>query len=363
MNNNVEKTVDILNVLKIAGAFMAFLIGSGFATGQEIMQFFAAFGLKGIAGALIVLVFLVYLCITFMRTGRELGLKRNEDVFRHYAGNVAGPFFTWYTMILIIAVHAIMLSGAGATLHQSYGFPPIVGSTAMAVLSMATLLLGLQKMVDAIAAIGPVIIVLTIAIAVATLVKGTSSIAAGNEIIPTLDLLKAAPNWALSGVLYVGLCILGLASFLPALGTTIEKAKDVVYASILGPVLFSSGIILVSLALISQIGDINGQMIPVMTMAGRLLPILGAMFAFIIFLGIYSTATPLLWTVCARFAEDRTPRYRILVIALTCVGYFGGMMLPFDKLLNLIYPTIGYAGSLFLVFVIFRDTRPATVSR
>ena len=30
----------IKNVIKFAGAFVAFMIGSGFATGQEIMHFF-----------------------------------------------------------------------------------------------------------------------------------------------------------------------------------------------------------------------------------------------------------------------------------------------------------------------------------
>ena len=64
-----------------------------------------------------------------------------------------------------------------------------------------------------------------------------------------------------------------------------------------------------------------------------------------------------MWTVCARFAEEGTTRYRVLVIALTCVGYFGGMLLPFDKLVNLIYPTVGYVGIAFLIFVVIKDLR------
>ena len=338
---------------------MAFLIGSGFATGQEIMQFFGAFGLSGILGVLIALVFLIYLCITFMRAGRELGLRKNEDVFRHYAGKIMGTFFAWYTMLLIIAVYAFMMSGAGATLHQYYGLPEIVGSAAMAVLTMMTLLLGLNRIIEVIAGIGPVIIIMTMFIAVATLINGDSSVSAGNDIIPTLELLKVSSNWAFAGLLYVGLNILGLACFLPAVGTTLKNKKDITYSSFLGPILYSCGLILVSLALISQVTEVNGQMIPVMALASRVLPIYGAIFAIVIFFGIYSTATPLLWTVCARFAEDKTPRYKILVVTLTCVGFFGGMILPFDKLLNLIYPTIGYAGITFLVFVITKDIRLA----
>ena len=40
----------MMRVLTYAGAIMAFLIGSGFATGQEIMQYFASYGFWGVFG-------------------------------------------------------------------------------------------------------------------------------------------------------------------------------------------------------------------------------------------------------------------------------------------------------------------------
>lgn len=41
------------DTLRIAGAYVAYVIGSGFATGQEIVQFFTVYGIKGIAGMLV----------------------------------------------------------------------------------------------------------------------------------------------------------------------------------------------------------------------------------------------------------------------------------------------------------------------
>ena len=38
----MENKVSMANVVKFAGAYVACAIGSGFATGQEIMQFFTA---------------------------------------------------------------------------------------------------------------------------------------------------------------------------------------------------------------------------------------------------------------------------------------------------------------------------------
>ena len=52
----MKDNINILNVIKIAGAFIAFIIGSGFATGQEIMQFFTSNGLCSLVSILISLI-------------------------------------------------------------------------------------------------------------------------------------------------------------------------------------------------------------------------------------------------------------------------------------------------------------------
>ena len=41
-------------VLKFSGAFIAWVIGSGFATGQEVLQFFTSYGYRSYIIALIV---------------------------------------------------------------------------------------------------------------------------------------------------------------------------------------------------------------------------------------------------------------------------------------------------------------------
>ena len=40
----MENHINFKKVFKTAGAFMAWVIGSGFATGQEVLQFFSSYG-------------------------------------------------------------------------------------------------------------------------------------------------------------------------------------------------------------------------------------------------------------------------------------------------------------------------------
>lgn len=321
------------------------------------MQFFVAYGLQGVVGALLSLSVFFYACASLMRTGKNYRLIRNEDVFGHYCGKFIGIFLTWYTMIFIVAVHAIMLAGAGATLRQAYDVPFYVGSGLMALLSLGTLLLGLSRIVDIISSIGPLIAVLTITIAVMALAGHLPDIKPGARLVSELDLLRASPHWLLSALLYACMTLPGLASFLPAVAATTGSEKDLIYSSILGPGLYICAMLLVVLALLGNITAVYQADVPILALASEVLPIYGLIFAVVIFLGIYSTVTPLLWTVCERFSEEGTSRYRLLVISLTLLGYFGGMLLPFGKLLNLIYPTVGYAGLLFLVCAILKDLR------
>ena len=49
-----KNEVRISMVIKLAGAFCAFLIGAGFATGQEVMQYFTNYGIAKAVGVLVI---------------------------------------------------------------------------------------------------------------------------------------------------------------------------------------------------------------------------------------------------------------------------------------------------------------------
>ena len=60
--------VDFKNVSRFSGAILATLIGSGFASGEEILQFFTVYGKNSIFASLIALVlFLILGCVLHHR--------------------------------------------------------------------------------------------------------------------------------------------------------------------------------------------------------------------------------------------------------------------------------------------------------
>ena len=67
-----DQKVNWSRVLILAGAVIAFTIGSGFATGQEIIQYFTAYGVQGILTILLFAVCFIYYNYNFAKAGADI---------------------------------------------------------------------------------------------------------------------------------------------------------------------------------------------------------------------------------------------------------------------------------------------------
>lgn len=348
-------------IVRLAGAYVAFLIGSGFATGQEIVQFYAAYGLRGLLGCLIFLAGSVYLALSFYFAGHRHGLRNSDEVFRHYTGPVLGPLFGWYTVAVSYSIYVVMLSGAGAILHEHLGIPVEAGAALMAVAVYATLYFGLRELVDVIGPIGPLLAVMVVAIAATALLADPGRVIAGNAVADSLPTLRAAPNWWLSALTYLSLIQAPMAAFLPPLGAATKNRRELAWAGVLGPLLFTVALAICALALLGQLPESNGKMIPMLALAQHATPRLAAIYPWLVLAGIFTTAAPLLWISAVRLAPDGSPRYRLIAALLGAIGYVVAVALPFDRLLNVIFPTIGWSGSVLVALIIVKQIRTRSI--
>nr|WP_330401678.1 hypothetical protein [Clostridioides difficile] len=109
---------NVKTVISFAGAYVATVSGSGFATGQEIMQFFCFYGFAGIIGGIISMVVFSWMGASVMSKGKELQLKEPIKIYRVYCGKYLGIFFEWFGPVFLFGVFVVMISGAGATLTE-----------------------------------------------------------------------------------------------------------------------------------------------------------------------------------------------------------------------------------------------------
>lgn len=352
-----EQTVNMKTVITFAGAFIAFLIGSGFATGQEVLQYFSSYGFMGIAGSFVVLILLLYVGVSFITVGQENKFEKGSDIYKYYCGNILGTFFDYFSILFIYLSFIVMIAGAGATFNQHFGLPVYVGGITMTFLAGMTVLFGLGRIVDIIGKIGPTIVVISIALGLISIFSNLDGLARSSELIQTLTLTKASTNWFFAAGSYVGFCMLWLAGFLSAMGATANSKKEAAYGAIIGAISFSLAVIIVALGLLACIEDVAGSQIPSLILAENVHPLLATVFSVIIVAGIYTTAVPLLWSVSSRFTEDKSPKFRGLTIILAIIGLVVGIGLPFAKLVNIVYVINGYVGIILLVIMFIKSIK------
>ena len=77
----------------------------------------------------------------------------------------------------------VMVGGAASTLNQEYNLPLWVGAVILVVITTITVIGGLNSLVDAIGIVGPIIVILCIAIGVLTVIRDGGNIQAGIDVI------------------------------------------------------------------------------------------------------------------------------------------------------------------------------------
>lgn len=127
-----DKKVSMKQVIAIGGAFMGFVIGSSFASGQECMQYFTGFGVwKSVGAGLIALLLYVWFVSTIVEDGRYLKLNNSGKMFNFYLGKYLGWALEWFTPIMLFFVYSMMISAAGSTFSEYYGVDGNIGRAIM----------------------------------------------------------------------------------------------------------------------------------------------------------------------------------------------------------------------------------------
>lgn len=340
------------NVWKYAGAYVAFIVGSGFATGQEISQFYTSFGLWSIGSVLLSLLLFIWVGGSMMKSGYDHRRDESFDVYSHYCGKRLGKLLTALVTVVLFCIVVMMISGAGAAMKEYYGIPVFAGSLIMAAAIYLSYCMGLNRIISVLGAIGPVIIVFSMAVGVVTLLQNPQGLTHVSEVLAAHPMKQGAPNWWGSGIFYSAYNIFGVVTFLFTLGKTAREEKEAVAGGVLGGVLLIGAILCTNLAFLANLEEVAGLSIPTLYLADRISPVIGVIFSVVLLCGIFGTAAPKLWAVCEKFTKEGTLKSKFIALGLIAVAYAAGQ-LPFETLIGWICPVTGFFGIIFMVALAF----------
>ena len=348
-----DNKVSTKNVIKIAGAYVAWVMGSGFATGQEILQFFTSYGYYSFILLVINLAGFLLIGPVILQAGQEHRFEKDYNHFVYFCGKKLGWFYTNFLPLALFAGMVILISGSGATLEEYYGLNHYVGALVMAALALVAYIVGFQRFISVVSFIGPTIIAFCLVVGIVTVVRDFGSLGSVNDYAAVMEGKQPVPFWWLSGILYFSYNLNGGSKYYSALGMTGGNSKEAMLGGVVGTIALMASIFLMNTAMLTNIGQCGVLDVPTLYLARMIAYPLGAVFSVILIMGIFSSCSAMLWTVSERFVEQGTKKSYIFA-ACVCIAAFILGLLPFSGLVGFIYTILGYVGLIFAGCVIYK---------
>ncbi|ANU24475.1 hypothetical protein BCM40_14440 [Planococcus donghaensis] len=344
----------MMKSLKMGSAFVGIIVGAGFASGQEILQYFTSFGYMGTVAAIFATALFAYLGMSLTRLGSRMKTTSHKEAIFGISGKIIGSIVDYIIILTLFGVGVVMIAGAGSIFSQQFNLPAPLGSTLMAILVAMTIMLNVKKVIAIIGSITPFLIVAVIGLAAYSLLTMDNTFASLNSVANEQD--SALPNWFLSAINYVSFNIAVGASMAIVMGGTEKDEKIAARGGLIGGLILGGLIILSHLAIFSQVDSVGSSAMPLLLIADNLSPVLGIFMSLILFGMIYNTAVSMLFSFSARFVVMGTTKSRIFITAVVLVAYILSF-LGFKNLVSLFYPIIGYLGLFLVGALIVADIR------
>ena len=334
------------NLLSLFSIYVGAVIGAGFATGQEVNQFFAYFGPSGLAGVGLAGGLLIFGGRMLLNLAYQYQVSDYGESIALLIGATSVKVLDVLISFFLLASLAVMISGGGELLTPQFNL-----SRAIASLLFLLVAIGISRGVVGLAQINVILMPLLIIVSLALVIDRffltvpTTLILSLRKIRPFL-----LPNWWVAAILYASLNLGIIFTVFSSLGPTIPNriiaTRTGTWAGLtLGILLalFCGGII--------HTPGADQVAIPLAYLAAQ-----GSMAIYIAYISLLFMAilTSAIATAFALVSRLRANNYGIWVeggvLVLAWLAAQGG----FAELVGTVYPLYGYFWAVVLIIIMVR---------
>lgn len=129
---------------QVAAVYVGTVVGAGFATGREIVEFFSRFGIFGLIGILMSGYMLIFMGAKLMRLAASIRARSYEEMNEHLFGKFFGKLINIVMLFMLLGVCSVMLSGAGAVFEEQLGLAKSLGIFLTVGLSILVMIIGIK---------------------------------------------------------------------------------------------------------------------------------------------------------------------------------------------------------------------------
>ncbi|VEH06909.1 YkvI family membrane protein [Corynebacterium kutscheri] len=338
--------MSIARSIGISLSFVGLLVGAGFASGQEVMQYFVSFGSSGIWGMLLAGSIMAVAGTVFLQLGSYFQASEHNVVFSSVAHPVVSKFLDFSVVVTLFSIGFVMLAGAGSNLEQQWGFPTWVGSALMLILVLACGMLDVDKVSRVIGGITPLIIIAVLVVGIYSLLHLPGNF---GEVFQVAEAMESPlPNWWISALNYSGLALILAVSMSLVIGGDNLNPQEAGLGGLLGGIMYALLMAVATFSLLVNINIVGNADMPLLAVVNEIHPILGIIMAIIIYLMIFNTAIGMFYALGRRLSARKPENYRQIFI-IGCLAGFAISFAGFKVLMQYVYPVLGYIGIALII--------------
>ncbi|MEK8130613.1 hypothetical protein WMW72_22155 [Paenibacillus filicis] len=337
------------SVIQVSFTYVGTVVGAGFATGQEILQFFTRYGWMATATIGITTLLFTWLGIKLMLLAGQLNSKSYEDVNNLLFGPQVGKYISLLTLISLLGVSMVMLAGGGSVFAEQLHIPYQIGL----VLTLASAYFLLIRGMDAIITVNTVVVPMMALFSLINVWQASISPSAGNWLTLTTD-FSPLRIW-LAPFLYSAFNLAMAQAVLVPLGAQIKDRKVLLWGGLTGGAAIGAMLLAAHIALSSQMPGIQQFDIPMGHLIGQLGGWVQWMFLLVIYGEIFTTLLANVYGLCVQLEQRLGIRYAVVMPAVLLTSY-AGSQIGFKPLVSSLYPLFGMMSMAWLVLLVFRRT-------
>ncbi len=345
MTTSTVKPKKSISALKIGAVYIGAVIGAGFASGQEILQFFGYFGLWGIAGLALATGLFGFLGMKVMFIAYRTGKNSYKQVIDTVGGRHLGPLINFVITFFLFGILVAMVAGTGAVFEQEFGLPLYLGLAIMAGLSGITVASGLGRVIDAISILVPFLIIAVLGVGLCIILSGNL------DLTWSSPASAALPRWHLSGLAYVSYNLTLSVPILVAMGTSAEP-QSLKKGAFLGALGLGVSALVILLTILAAAPGIIGFEIPMLVVAGKVSPTIRLLYTLALISEVYTTAISSLYGFVARVVPENSRWFKPFTIIVAACSFLAGQ-LGFSRIVATVYPVAGIGGFIFIAALFY----------
>jgi len=347
------KSLAFFRILAYAGVYVGAVIGAGYASGQEILQFFAGYGYIGLVGALITTILLAWYGAVFMELGHRLKTNSHKVVCRYLCGNLLGGLADYVLLFFMFGMITIMISGGGAAMEQYYGWDPMIGKLIIAFATFLTVFSGFSSALKTLGFITPVMVIGVLIISMITIGQNYGKLTHLDETLAIIKPATASNFWWFAAIIYVSYNVVPGVSTFASLGNAEKNVLVARSAGIVGGLTLGICILFITIAIFSNLAEVASYQIPFLEIAKQINYTSGLLFSILLLAAVYTTAVSNLYGMGIRFFDAGSAKFRLMVFVVIIAAVLASMF-PFNQLVGTVYPALGVLGLVVMACAFYK---------